>query len=180
MKGAQRTGMLQRMSLAADVRCLLVRELDAFLREVALFPDDDSLWRVVPGVSNPAGTLALHIAGNLQHFVGAVLGGSAYVRDRAAEFSTRGWSRDRVATELKAARGAVETALSRLDDRTLAAPYPAVPNGLAVRTDRFLLHLVAHAAFHLGQAGYVRRIVTGDGTSANPLPLGAMVEPEGR
>ena len=47
------------MSLARDVRCLLVRELDAFRREIALFPDDESLWRVVPGVANPAGTLAL-------------------------------------------------------------------------------------------------------------------------
>jgi uncharacterized damage-inducible protein DinB len=168
--------MLQSMPLAADAGCLLVREVDAFLREIALFPDDDSLWQVVPGVSNPAGTLALHIAGNLQHFVGAVLGGTGYVRDRPAEFRTRGWSRDRVVTELMAARQAVEAALGGLDERRLDTLYPAVPNGLAVRTDRFLVHLVAHTAFHLGQAGYIRRVVTGDATSANPLPLAALVD----
>ena len=42
--------------------------------------------------------------------------------------------------------------------------------GMVMRTDLFLPHLVAHAAFHLGQAGYVRRMC-GDATSANPLPL---------
>lgn len=170
--------MLRPMSLTDNARCLLVRELDAFLREVALFPDDRSLWTVAPGVTNPAGTLALHIAGNLQHFVGAVLGGSSYVRDRSAEFATRGWSRDRVSAELRNAREAVETVLPRLDAGTLSALYPAVPNGLTVRTDMFLLHLVAHTAFHLGQAGYIRRFVTGDRTSADPLPLEAIVEPD--
>ena len=47
----------------------------------SLFPDDETVWRTLPGVPNSAGNLALHVAGNLQHFVGAVLGGSAYVRD---------------------------------------------------------------------------------------------------
>lgn len=159
-----------------DVKRLLVRELDGFLREVALFPDDPTLWTVVPGVTNPAGTLALHIAGNLQHFVGAVLGGSGYVRDRDAEFATRDWSRERVADELRAARRAVEAALPRLDAAELAAIYPAAPNKLAIRTGMFLLHLVAHTAFHLGQAGYIRRVVTGDATSAHPLPLPPIVD----
>ncbi len=54
------------------------RELAGFERELHLFPDDETLWRTLPGVPNSAGNLALHVAGNLQHFVGAVLGGSAY------------------------------------------------------------------------------------------------------
>ena len=80
---------------------------------------------------------------------------------------------------MRAAREAVEAALGSLDEKRLHAPYPAVPNGYAVRTDRFLVHLVAHAAFHLGQAGYIRRAVTGNATSAEPLPLAALVDPEG-
>lgn len=159
-----------------DVRRLLVREVDAFLREVALFPSDALLWQVVPGVLNPAGTLALHVAGNLQHFVGAVLGGSGYVRDRNAEFAVRNWTRDRVAFELRAARDAVETTLPRVEADTLTELYAAAPNNLAIRTDMFLMHLVAHTAMHLGQAGYIRRVVTGDVTSANPVPLPPIVD----
>ena len=33
------------------------------------------------------------------------------------------------------------------------------------------MHLCSHAAFHLGQAGYVRRAVTGDARSSRPVPL---------
>jgi Protein of unknown function (DUF664) len=159
------------MPLTEDILTLMVRELEGFQREIALFPDDESLWRVTPGVTNSAGTLALHVAGNLQHFVGAVLGHNGYVRDRQAEFSTRGWPRQRIASELQSAVAAVTATLQNLGFEALAALYPSAPNGLVVRTDLFLLHLVAHAAFHLGQAGYIRRIVTGDATSANPLPL---------
>ncbi len=73
-----------------DVRRLLVRELEALAREVELFPDDESLWKTAPGVTNSAGNLALHACGNLRHFVGAVLGGTGYVRDRPAEFASSG------------------------------------------------------------------------------------------
>ena len=43
--------------------------------------------------------------------------------------------------------------------------------GMRFRTGLFLLHLCAHAGFHLGQAGYLRRVITGDATSSGPLPL---------
>ena len=60
--------------ITGDVVALLTRELDGFKRELALFPDDQSVWRTVPGVTNSAGNLALHIAGGLQYLVGGVLG----------------------------------------------------------------------------------------------------------
>src|SRR5688572_11496518 len=75
------------------IRAYLVRELHALDREIAAYPDDWSIWQTAPGISNSTGTLALHMTGNLRHFVGAVLGGSGYVRNRDAEFSTRGLSR---------------------------------------------------------------------------------------
>ena len=63
-------------ALAGHMSDLLVRELEGLRREIALFPDDASIWRTVPGVTNSAANLALHVAGNLQHFVGRVLGGT--------------------------------------------------------------------------------------------------------
>lgn len=162
------------MSQAEDLRCLLVRELEGFRREVALFPTDELLWRGAQGVTNPAGNLALHVAGNLQHFVGASLGGTRYVRNRDAEFSTRSGTRGQVDLELQAAIGAVTTTLAGLDDAALRHPMPGAPNAMAVRTGMFLLHLVAHTAFHLGQAGYLRRLLTGDVSSAGPLPLNVL------
>ena len=159
------------MTFTGDVQTLLIRELDGLGREVGLFPDDRQLWVTPVGVSNSAGNLALHVAGNLQHFVGALLGGTGYVRDRDSEFATRTGTRAGIQQELRAAAQAVESTLSRIDITTLQRPMPGAPNGLTIRTDLFLLHLVSHTAFHLGQAGYVRRIVCGDATSAGPLPM---------
>jgi hypothetical protein len=160
------------MSQARDICLLLVRELEGFRREVALFEDDDALWRVVPGVTNSAGNLALHVAGNLRHFVGASLGHTGYVRDRTAEFGTRAGTREHVDRELKDAIAAVIGTLEPLDDEALKLPAPGAPNGMVVRTGLFLLHLVSHTGFHLGQAGYVRRALSGEGAaSAGPQPL---------
>ena len=164
------------MSFTADIQLLLLRELDGLSREVGQFPDDDWLWATRAGVTNSAGNLALHVAGNLQHFIGALLGQTGYVRDRDAEFSTRAGTRESVQRELQRAADAVALTLARLDPWTLTQPMPGTPHGLVIQTVRFLLQLVAHAAFHLGQAGYVRRIVCGDATSTNPIPLGPLAD----
>lgn len=148
--------------LAADLLVLFRRDLAAFEREVALFPDDGALWRTLPGVANGAGNLALHVAGNLRHFVGAVLGGTGYVRDREAEFGRREGPRTEVAAELRAA---------------LAAPFPAAVAGVQPPAGRFLIHLEAHLAFHLGQAGYLRRTLTGDSRSAGAMGIGDLMNP---
>lgn len=160
------------MSLAPMLNKQLVRELDGFIREIEAFPDDVTLWSVVPGVTNSAGTLALHVCGNLQHFVGRVLGGSSYVRNREHEFSHRGSSRAEVVAELRRASAAVTDALSRLQAVQLDGDYPEQLGGNTINTAQFLMHLGAHLAFHLGQAGYLRRIVTGANTSTQPLPAG--------
>lgn len=150
---------------------LVDRELEAFERELALFPDDAAVWRVAPGVTNAAGTLVLHCCGNLQHFVGHVLGGTAYVRDRDAEFSRTGVPRDALIAELRATRSVVRDVLAGVTDAQLGAPYGEAVGGVTITTGLFLTHLVAHLAFHLGQAGYLRRVTTGDARSAAPLPL---------
>ena len=160
------------MSVASNdfARCL-VRELEGFKRELARFPDDDSVWQTLPGVTNSAGNLALHLAGNLQHFIGTVLGGSTYVRRRDDEFGRRSGSRVEIFRELDAAVAVVRSILPSISNETLAAEFPEKVMGLTFQTNAFLVHLCAHAGCHLGQAGYLRRIVTGDATSSEPVPL---------
>jgi hypothetical protein len=166
------------MNIQHSIAALLQREVQGFEREINLFPDDETLWRTMPGIPNSAGNLALHIAGNLQYFVGTVLGGSAYVRDRDAEFSRRSGTRREIVAELQKAAVAVRTVLPNLGDEILRRdfPDPVIPNR-RIQTGRFLLHLCAHASFHLGQAGYLRRGLTGDTQSAGPVPLSVLTEP---
>jgi uncharacterized damage-inducible protein DinB len=160
--------------IAGDLVAMLTRELDGFKRELELFPDDESVWRTVPGVTNSAGNLALHVAGGLQSLIGGALGRTGYVRNRDAEFSRRSGTRSELIAELDRAMAMVREVLPQLSDATLAAEFPEPVLGVRFRTGRFLLHLCAHAAFHLGQAGYLRRAMTGNPASSGPLPLGPL------
>ena len=57
-----------------DLRTILLRDLEAVKRELVAYRDEKDIWAMPPGVPNSAGTLALHMAGNLHHFLGAVMG----------------------------------------------------------------------------------------------------------
>jgi len=162
--------------LAADLLILFQRDLRCFVREVEAFPDDGLLWRTVPGIGNSAGNLALHVAGNLRAFVGGVLGGTGYVRQRELEFSRRSGSRAEVAAELEAAGRDLEVGLRALTEATQAAPYPLVVMGVQPPTGRWLLHLEAHLAFHLGQAGYLRRALTGEAVATGVLSIPELMD----
>jgi hypothetical protein len=162
------------VSQSADFALSLVRELEGFKRELALFPDDDSVWKTAPGITNSAGNLALHLAGNLQYFIGTVLGGTGYVRNRDAEFGRKSGSRAEIYAELDAAVAVIRSVLPGVSDERLNQDFPEAVMGSRFRTGTFLVHLCSHAGFHLGQASYLRRIVTGDATSSGPIPLGPM------
>lgn len=142
-----------------SIAAILDRDLRALKREVEAYPDERDLWAQVPGISNVAGTLALHLAGNLQYYVGAVLGGSGYVRDRPAEFARRDVPRSELLREIEAARSTVARALVGTIDPE--AEFPESIAGKRVRTGDYLVHLATHFAYHLGQLDYHRRIVTG-------------------
>ena len=150
---------------------MFVRELEAFERELALFPDESLVWKTVPGVTNSVGTLTLHVCGNLQHFVGQGIGRTGYLRDRNHEFSARDIARDALQRELRTTIGIVERIMPQVTDDDLMREYPEAVGGVHMLTGMFLTHLSAHLAFHLGQAGYLRRALTGETRSANPVPL---------
>src|SRR6516164_7645038 len=102
--------------LGENLAILLVRELETFEREIDLFGDDERIWSTAPGCPNSAANSALHVAGNLRHFVGAVLGRSGYVRDRDREFGRRSGTRGDVKAELRAAIRDVASTLPALPD----------------------------------------------------------------
>lgn len=147
---------------AIQLKTIVARELRAVKRELEAYPDEGSVWRVVPGTPNTAGTLALHLAGNIQHFFGSVLARDGYVRNRDAEFARRDVPRAELLAGIDAAMASVERTLSKLDGAALSGPYPEPIAKRTVATGTFLLHLAGHLAYHLGQIDYHRRAVTGD------------------
>jgi len=137
---------------------LITRDLDKLEVEIKLFPNEDSLWKVKGDIKNPAGNLCLHLCGNLQHYIGRVLGGSGYVRDRDNEFSAKNISRSRLLEEIQETRQTVVTALKALNPDLLLKEYPENVFDDSMTTMHFLIHLEAHLGYHLGQVNYHRRL----------------------
>lgn len=150
-------------TLGPALAAVLGRELERFQREIAAYPDERDLWRVEGTARNSPGTLALHAAGNLEAYVGAVLGDTGYVRDREAEFGDRDVPRAELIRRLEHARAVVVDTLHGVDDATLLAPYPGpLPAHLGqVSAVGFLVHLTWHLGWHEGQVDYHRRILVG-------------------
>jgi hypothetical protein len=151
---------------ATELAAVYSRDLARLAQEMRAFPDDEALWFTAPGIANAAGTLALHLEGNLREFVGRLLGGVAYARDRPREFSARGVPRDELVARVEAVRDLVVPVVAALAAEALAAPYPQPYEGKTLSTQQFLVHLLAHLGYHLGQIDYLRRIATGDGAIA--------------
>lgn len=139
------------------------RDLTRVAQQLRAFPDTASLWRTAPGVSNTAGTLALHLEGNLREFIGRVLGGAAYARDRRAEFETRDIPRDELIARADALSDLVPRVLRQVSLDVLTAPYPERFLDQPLSTQAVLVVLNGHLNYHVGQIDYLRRQLTGDG-----------------
>ncbi|MEO8173519.1 MAG: DinB family protein, partial [Sediminibacterium sp.] len=113
----------------------------------------------VPGTSNPGGNLCLHLLGNLQHYIGHVLGNSGYVRNRPKEFSDKDIPVSELFDLIDHTVAAVAKTIRSLNETTLGKTYPEKVFEYDMTTEYFLLHLLAHLNYHLGQINYHRRII---------------------
>jgi uncharacterized damage-inducible protein DinB len=142
------------------VRSALIAELERLrdaVRQLVEPLDEKTLWAKPIEPGNSVGHLILHLTGNLNHRVGAELGGTGYVRDREREFTET--SPPDKATLLANLDGAVATfrrVVEGLTAEQLAAAYPEPQFGPVLHT---LVHLVAHFALHRGQMSYIVRLV---------------------
>jgi uncharacterized damage-inducible protein DinB len=138
---------------------LYERDLNKLRDEIEAFPSEESLWTVEDGITNSAGNLCKHLTGNLQHFFGAVLGDTGYVRDRDAEFAAKGTTRADLLADVEAARASVRNTLAKLSDEDFSKTYPIEVFGKPMTTGSFLTHLTTHFNYHLGQVNYHRRLL---------------------
>ncbi|MBO9565146.1 MAG: DinB family protein [Niastella sp.] len=138
---------------------LFEQGLNKLTEEINAYPDDASLWLAGEGISNPGGNLCMHLTGNLQHFLGAVLNDSGYVRNREAEFKVKNIAKVKLLNEIEEARTAVKDTLEQVSRKQLDKNYPLPINGEMVNTEYFLVYLLGHLNYHIGQINYHRRLV---------------------
>jgi len=146
--------------LTAGVREALIGELEGLrdgLKAAAEPLSEADFWRKPVEPGNSVGNLVLHLTGNLNHFVGAQLGGSGYVRDREREFTeATPPARAEALAGLDAAVATFRRVVAGLSAEALLAPHPEARFGTVVNT---LVHLVAHFALHRGQVSYIVRLL---------------------
>ena len=145
--------------LTKTLETIFHRDLDALKQEIEAYQNEDRLWMVTKNISNSAGNLCLHIIGNLNHFIGAILGHTGYVRQRELEFTRTHVPKIEMITNIEATKAIVAKVLADLTTTDLEREYELKVFNKPMSTGYFLVHLSTHLAYHLGQINYHRRLL---------------------
>jgi uncharacterized damage-inducible protein DinB len=138
---------------------LFERDILKLKSEISSYTQEETIWKISGLISNSGGNLCLHLMGNLQHYIGHVLGGNDYLRNRAAEFTRKDVPRDELLVELDHTRDLVTKTVRSLTVEDLEKTYPERVFDYEMTTGYFMLHLLAHLNYHLGQVNYHRRLL---------------------
>ena len=133
------------------------RDIRKLIEEVNLFRNEENLWRTQGSVKNPVGNLVLHIIGGLNHFIGATLAQTGYVRDRDQEFIRKGVERKDIVAQLEELIPMINKTVNALTQEHMEAEYPIFFDKPKTSTSYVLLQLLLHLNYHLGQVNYLRR-----------------------
>ncbi|MGF2412268.1 DinB family protein [Ferruginibacter sp.] len=136
------------------------RDLKRLITEINLYRDENNLWIVKEGISNSAGNLTLHLLGNLNYYIGGVLGHTGYIRHREDEFALKKVLRTDLITNIENCIVIVKNALNKLSPEDLKKDFPVEVKDKISTTDFILIHLATHLTYHLGQINYHRRLLT--------------------
>jgi uncharacterized damage-inducible protein DinB len=140
---------------------LFERDLLKLKEELSLYKEERKIWEIKGEIKNCAGNLALHLLGNLNHFIGATLGATDYVRNRDTEFSEKNVPRSEITNNIDKTTKMIRSVLSRLSNADLEKDYPieVLKYKGKMSTEFFLIHLIGHLNYHLGQVNYHRRLI---------------------
>ncbi len=102
-----------------SLKTLYSRDLNKLKEEIEAYQKEETLWITDKNISNSAGNLCLHLVGNLNHFIGAQLGNTGYVRERDLEFSLKNVPRAELIEKVEATEIMINTVLSQLTEEDL-------------------------------------------------------------
>ncbi|NIF05776.1 DinB family protein [Chryseobacterium sp. Tr-659] len=145
--------------ITESLKSLYNRDLNKLKTEIEAYQNEENLWKIDKNIANSAGNLVLHLVGNLNHFIGTHLGNTSYVRQRDLEFSLKDIPRAELIEKVEATIAMIDSVLPQLSEEDLKKEYPLVVFESTMTTDYFLIHLVAHLDYHLGQINYHRRLL---------------------
>ena len=141
------------------LKSLYNRDLQKLKVEIESYQNEESLWKIDKKILNSGGNLCLHLLGNLNTYIGAELGKSGYVRQRDLDFSLKDIPKTELLERLDSLIKIVDSTLANLSEEDLKKDYPTEALGYQMTTEYFLIHLLSHLNYHLGQINYQRRLL---------------------
>ena len=140
--------------VTADEFARYFRHLAARVDHAARSVTEDQLWTKPFPFGNSIGHLVLHLTGNLNHYIGAMIAGSGYVRHREHEFTdTVRHPRDELLARFHEAVEMVARTLEAQDAASFMLPVAEQPP-IQTRLGLFLV-CAAHLNNHIGQMSYL-------------------------
>ena len=133
------------------------KELDKLKNEINTYESDDLIWKQADGIQLTGGNLCLYMAGNLQHYIGAMIGDSGYIRNKEAELKAKNVSKERLMEEIENTRQVVVDTLEQVSKAELLKIFPTKDFEEPVTTEYYLVHLLNNFCYHLGQIHFHRK-----------------------
>lgn len=137
---------------------LYLNFLNSLRDEISSYKEPENIWLLKGSISNTPGNLCLHVCGNLNHFFGAVIGNTGYIRERDLEFSKKILSREELINDIEQTKIMIGKIFDGLTPDDINKIYPINKFGENVTYGFIFSRLVSHLSYHLGQINYHRRI----------------------
>lgn len=134
-------------------------DLDRLVVELKAYSDETIIWKTSAKVNNSAGHLSLHLIGNLNHFIGRMIGSKDYTRNRDQEFNGSPISVTSIIEQIDATKAIVNSSLLNIPATTLDDRFPQDVFGFEMTYRYFIMRLAGHLSYHLGQISYHRRLM---------------------
>lgn len=149
--------------LIATLKTLFNRDLKRLINEIEQYNNERDIWKIKGQINNSAGNLCLHVVGNLNLYIGNILGTTGYIRNRALEFSSKDIPRMELIKQIEDTVETINHSLDKVDEKLLKAEFPILVFDEKTSTEFLLVHLATHLTYHLGQINYHRRMLDYDG-----------------
>jgi uncharacterized damage-inducible protein DinB len=121
----------------------------------------EQLWTRPYPYGNSVGHLLLHLTGNLNHYIGAGIAGTGYVRNRPLEFNdTSKRAKEQVLADFDRAIDMVATTVRKQRPEDLSKPYSDPTEPHSKTNFAAFMRMAAHAYHHTGQIIYLVKELT--------------------
>lgn len=145
--------------ITKELQSFFIRDLTKLKTEIEAYRDEKTVWKTDKDILNSAGNLCLHLVGNLNTYIGAQLGNSGYIRQRDLEFSLKDLPGSELVGQIEKTMEMILFSFGKLTEEDLKKEYPIEPLGYKMTTGYFLIHMLGHLNYHLGQVNYHRRLL---------------------